>query len=71
MGSQGSSHSSRPALSPSPQVVLQIEGVPEHVQPYSTLQFSEHPSFSLELKSSQASFPFRFPSPHQGTHFEG
>ena len=47
IGSLGSSHSSTPAIKPSPQAVLQLEGTSVQVQPASIWQLMEQPSFSL------------------------
>lgn len=71
MGSKGLSHSSRPATRLSPHVVVQIEGVSVQVQPSSTLQLMEHPSFSFMFKSSHFSVPFNRPSPQFGRQTEG
>ena len=50
-----SSQNSEPTFFKSPQISLQIEGLPEHYQPVSIKQAFEHPSEESELKSSHSS----------------
>src|SRR5689334_2888879 len=66
-----SSQTSRPATSPSPQVVA--HGCPGigQVRPGSGGQAEVHPSPLFGLPSSQASEPIRLPSPHPAVHTEG
>jgi len=50
---------------------MHVEGLPEHVHPYSTIQFALHPSRSAVLKSSQASVETVTPSPQILVQIEG
>lgn len=57
---------SGPTHNPSVRIGVQDDGVPEQVQPASTVQVFEHPSPVFVLLSSQASVPLISPSPHIG-----
>jgi hypothetical protein len=51
---------------------LQVEGVPEQVQPFSTWQIAEHPSLGLAFPSSQVSpAPSMTPFPQAKVQVEG
>lgn len=65
------SHSSFPALIPSPHEVIQIEGSPWQVHPSSYLHYELHPSELLVFLSSQASVVLMSPSPQKGEQIEG
>ena len=67
--SEPSSQCSLPALLLSPQVVMHLEGVPEQVKPFSTVQVELHPSPFPTFESSHASVMMT-PSPHLGVHTE-
>src|SRR4051794_23809073 len=66
-----SSQVSAPRMKPSPQIGLQVLGVPTQLKPASTWHVNEQPSPLVALPSSQASGPRSRPSPQIGTQLLG
>jgi hypothetical protein len=62
------SHCSLPTLMPSPQIAVQVLGVPVQDQPDSVRHTSEQPSPRAVLPSSHVSLPLIKPSPQIGVH---